>query len=1177
MRNIVVLGMHRSGTSMVAGALGRAGIYIGEPEDLLVDQDDNPQGFWERKDVVELDDEILRDCGGEWYSPPEVGAEQGDFSPAVANILSKLPADKSWLLKDPRMALAWNAWQAALQSPVLVYVYRDPREVAVSLTRRNRFPLQFGLALWEYYNRAVLDILARDNDFVAVDFAEVKARPTEQIDRLLDQLVGFGVSLDPQQATDSGYEPSLNRSARADSLIDSADKLMTSGQRKLEKALLALCAENALGSVPEPDPSLSVRLRDMASAVAPLADAYETRIALQEAQALCQDRTVERDHSLRQLKQLEGSYDALVKAHDDEVLQHKQLYDQHQQLNAEHKQQGDAYTELDRKHEELQTEHAMLGQAYREVEEKAQHLFDVLTTAYRNILSYETSGLASITRVVVKAYKHLTRRRGVRTSYEDALVDAKAHFSEFDLDLPVRTPGKIDHLKSVFAYIRENPAASLRSFSFARLKRGLGVLWRSSPEDFDNWVSSRFPNREVQNLEFDPDSLDPELDTRELSFPEFDQPRVSIIVPVYNDYRVTMNCLVALLENTTDVSYEVILGDDCSTDLTRSIAERVKNLVVSRTTENARFLLNCNQAAEQARGEFLLFLNNDTAVCPGWLQPLVEVMDQRPAVGIVGPKLLFANGRLQEAGGIIWRDASGWNFGRMDDPDKPDYNYVKPVDYISGASLMIRASLWERLGGFDPRFVPAYYEDSDIAFAVRNLGYEVVYQPASQVFHFEGISNGTDLSSGVKQHQVTNQGVFREKWSEELDRFQFPNAEHVSWARDRSRERRTVLVIDHYVPHYDKDAGSRSTFMYVQLMCEMGYRVMFMGANFFPHAPYTETLQQMGVEVLVGESIARHLNRWLQDNAPYIDAIYLHRPHVAEQFLPLIAKMEPRPPVIFFGHDLHYLRAEREFALTAQAEHEREAASWKKREFEVFGQVDKVYYPSQVEVDKIRTERADVNARAIPLYTMNDAALPAYDFSASHDLMFVGGFNHPPNVDAVSWLVADIMPLVWERYPELCLHIVGSNPTEAVKALAGERVQLHGYVSDEALSALYRTVRLAVVPLRYGAGVKGKVLEAVQQNVPLVVTPIGAEGIPEADNVMTIADTAQAFAEGIMRVQEGDAETLQKLPHYSDWLRAHFSKQRAAEILVEDFGPPLRSPVESVSPASATENAVSSS
>jgi GT2 family glycosyltransferase/glycosyltransferase involved in cell wall biosynthesis len=703
-----------------------------------------------------------------------------------------------------------------------------------------------------------------------------------------------------------------------------------------------------------------------------------------------------------------------------------------------------------------------------------------------------------------------------------------------------------------------NPAGSARSFSYARLKRATGVFFKSSPEDLKTWVDSRFPDDGIQPGDFDVSNLDATLDELSLVFPYADSPRVSIIVPVFNDYRVTINCLQSILEHTAETAYEVILADDHSTDLTASIQERVVNLKVVRGAQNLGFLRNCNHAAAAAHGEYLLFLNNDTAVDENWLEPLVALLDTRQDVGIVGPKLLFADGKLQEAGGIMWRDGSAWNYGRSDSPDKPEFNYVREVDYISGACLLIRGQLWREIGGFDERFVPAYYEDSDLAFAVRESGFKVMYQPLSRVFHYEGVSNGTDLNSGIKQHQVVNQSIFREKWAQILDREHLPNAEQVFKARDRSRGKRTVLFLDHYVPHYDKDAGSRSTLQYVELMVEMGYQVLFMGANFFPHQPYTRQLQQMGVQVLVGEHIARNLDRWLADNAQYIDNIYIHRPHVAEQFLGNLEKMSPRPTLIFFGHDLHYLRAQREYELTGDLSVQKSSQEWKKREFAVFDRVDTVYYPSQVEVDEVLSNRSDLNIRAIPLYALPDTALPSYEPEQRTGILFVGGFNHPPNVDAIKWFVDEVMPLVLLQAPDIQLHVVGSNPTESVQELQSEYVQVYGYLTDEELAAMYAQVRLSVVPLRFGAGVKGKVIEAIQHAVPLVTTPVGAEGIPEAEKVMHVAHSAKDFADYIIAIEQGDLASLDKLDHYADWLQTYFSKARAQEVVLKDFGEPIR-------------------
>jgi glycosyltransferase involved in cell wall biosynthesis len=236
----------------------------------------------------------------------------------------------------------------------------------------------------------------------------------------------------------------------------------------------------------------------------------------------------------------------------------------------------------------------------------------------------------------------------------------------------------------------------------------------------------------------------------------------------------------------------------------------------------------------------------------------------------------------------------------------------------------------------------------------------------------------------------------------------------------------------------------------------------------------------------------------------------------------------------------------------------RDSQKWRKREFAVFDRVDKVYYPSAVEVDEILKGRPDLDARAIPLYVLPETEALPYEIGSTQDILFVGGFNHPPNVDGICWFVEEVLPLVSAARPDIRLHVVGSNPTDAVEALQSERVTVYGYLSDEELDALYRRVRQVVVPLRFGAGVKGKVLEAVQKNRPVVTTSVGAEGIPVAASVMNIADTAADFAALVQRVDEGNADCLARMDGYAGWLQQYFGKAHAAAIIEEDFGSPLR-------------------
>ncbi len=229
---------------------------------------------------------------------------------------------------------------------------------------------------------------------------------------------------------------------------------------------------------------------------------------------------------------------------------------------------------------------------------------------------------------------------------------------------------------------------------------------------------------------------------------------------------------------------------------------------------------------------------------------------------------------------------------------------------------------------------------------------------------------------------------------------------------------------------------------------------------------------------------------------------------------------------------------------------------WKRRELAVFEGFDKVYYPSQIEVDVVAKFAPKVDVSAIPLYVLDEREQPTYRWEDRRDILFVAGFNHPPNVDGLRWFVDEVLPLVLEVCPDIRFNVVGANAPKVVMDAASKHVIIHGYLSDEELKLQYGQARVVAVPLRYGAGVKGKVLEALQHGVPLVTTPIGAEGLPDADIVFNVKEAAADFANEIIEIERGSEERLRKLDRYADYLSQYFSKTRASEILRRDFGEP---------------------
>lgn len=638
----------------------------------------------------------------------------------------------------------------------------------------------------------------------------------------------------------------------------------------------------------------------------------------------------------------------------------------------------------------------------------------------------------------------------------------------------------------------------------------------------------------------------------EIAVPYFSDITVSIIIPVYNQFEYTYNCIKSIVENTTDISYEIIIADDVSSDKTLDINDIVKNIIVIRNEKNLGFLLNCNNASKKARGKYLYFLNNDTNIQKNTIVKLIETFNNFGKVGLVGSKLVYPDGKLQEAGGIFWNDASAWNYGNRAEAEMPEYNYVKEVDYVSGASMMISKDIWKEIGGFDERYVPAYCEDSDLAFEVRRKGYKVMYQPKSVVVHFEGISNGTDTNTGIKAYQLENQKKLFDKWKDVLQKEHYLNGENVFKARDRSFNKKTILVIDHYVPHYDKDAGSRTIYQYLKLFVKMGLNVKFIGDNYFKHEPYTSDLQEMGIEVLYGSYYANNWKEWIKINSKYIDYVFLNRPHITKKYIDFIRE-HTKARIFYYGHDLHFLREKREYELTQNKELVNDYQKTMNDEFSIMRKSDIVYYPSFVEVEEIKKHDTLINVKAIQAYMYDDIVYSQYILKNRKDLLFVGGFGHKPNVDAILWFTKEVFPKILKNNPEIKLNIVGSNPTQDIKDLKSENINVVGYVSDEELEKYYLETRMVVVPLRYGAGIKGKVVEAMTKGVPIITTSVGVEGLENIENMFFICDNAHDFANSVIKCYYNEEILKSISDKFYDYIRRCFSSEHALNIIKNDF------------------------
>ena len=616
--------------------------------------------------------------------------------------------------------------------------------------------------------------------------------------------------------------------------------------------------------------------------------------------------------------------------------------------------------------------------------------------------------------------------------------------------------------------------------------------------------------------------------------------KASIIIPVCNNFEYTVQCLRSLLREVDFSDTEVIVVNNGSTDDTPRVLSYFKQFVRAiHNHQNVGFVDACNQGAAAAHGKYLVFLNSEMFVLSGWLKHLRDTIESNPAIGAVGSMLLYPDGQIQEAGGIVWRDASVALYGWGKDPEDRRYKFAREVDYCSASSLLIRKEIFQSLGGFDRRYAPAYYEDVDLCFGTRALGYKVVYQPMSRVIHSAGATAGRDLRSGYKRFEEINRAKFFEKWREVLQREQREKKEsRLAQAANRRCGPR-VIVFDDRVPLPDRDAGSARMFLILKALVQWTNPVFISLGK--PISDTDETiLEQEGVETA-------HINDYqrLLKERDFAVAI-LSRPDTANALLSSIRRIDSSIKIIFDTVDLAFHRLRREYKLSGDSDRAREARKYEKLEKRLVRESDQIWCATPEDAEVLSREVSGARIEIVP--TIHPLRGRGKSFDEREGLIFIGGFLHRPNPDAVRHFIDEIYPLVCAAIPDLKFYVVGGDVPAEIMAYESDNVRITGHISD--VDSIFERSRIFVAPLRYGAGMKGKVGHALSYGLPVVTTSIGAEGfgMRHRQEAM-IVDEPQAFAEAVIQVYQSRELWQQLSDNGYTHLQRHFTPEVVAQKL----------------------------
>lgn len=644
------------------------------------------------------------------------------------------------------------------------------------------------------------------------------------------------------------------------------------------------------------------------------------------------------------------------------------------------------------------------------------------------------------------------------------------------------------------------------------------------------------------------------------------RPDVSILLVLYNQAELTFGCLEAIAATVpgSGLEVEVLVIDNASTDRTGELLDRVEGLAgVIRSAWNRHFLHGVNDLAERAGGRHVLLLNNDAQLLPGALRAAVDVLDGDSTVGAVGGRVILPDGTLQEAGSIVWNDGTCVGYGRGRDPEDPDFMFRRDVDYCSGAFLMTPRAVFDRLGRFDPRYAPAYYEETDYCLRLWQAGLRVVFEPASAILHLEFGSAAN--SAEALSLQQRNHATFRARHAAWLRGQRPPAPENGIAASRRLRpQSRRVLMIEDRVP---KPALGRGYPRANRILRELV--VAGAEATLFPMFRHREEWAE--VRRVVGPTVqvmihggADDLRSFLESRVGEFDAVLVCRPHNMQSFLDAAGADRQRllagGKLIYDAEAVFARRAIMEAATAGKAVPEDDAGRLVAQEIALAYAADEVLSVSASELQTFQQH----GAKSVRLlgHALDEQPTPA-PFEARDGFVFFGAVadENSPNADALRWFALEVLPLLRERLgrSDLRLKVAGSVQAESVRVLDGDRLDLFGQVPD--LAPEVASARVMVVPTRFAAGIQHKVHQAAALGVPMVVTDLIREQMGwEAEQEVLSASDPAGFAEACARLHEDATLWMRIRDGALDRVRAECSPERfrrtVRELLAAVPAPP---------------------
>jgi GT2 family glycosyltransferase len=628
-----------------------------------------------------------------------------------------------------------------------------------------------------------------------------------------------------------------------------------------------------------------------------------------------------------------------------------------------------------------------------------------------------------------------------------------------------------------------------------------------------------------------------------------DSARVTILIPTYEHFEQALQCIKSLFAWNCRVNFKILVGDD-SRERSLAPLASITGVDYIKNDRTLGYLRNVQQLATKSSTDYLLILNQDTLVLPGLVDELVRHLDEHPKVGVVSPVVLDPDLNILEIGGEIVSSGAARHRYRGISGSDYQHLYTQSVDYVSGCAMLIRASLWSELGGFDDRFNPGYYEDADFCVRAHLRGHEVAVVSSAFVVHLEGTSHGRfpqDRRS-TKNFQQENAAKFREKHfsrqSEDNPHVELPSLNRARLVGE------LVLVFDS-IPDPQSDGGSADADNFVRHAISLGYKVTAMSLN-TPSAAQTYNWRSLGVRCLPEiTEIKSQLNT--SDSTTLVSFGLPAGQYVASLVLPVGVRWIHYSLDVFTRRLETLLQVQNRIEPTSQIRWNlglpREPEPLWKVESEVLSRADLVLYASEQDHEFVK-DRVDLkNGQTFQVlkgtHFVGDTEPPA-----SQNIGLVGSLMHQPNIDALEYCLHDIWPAIRDVAPQARLLVWGSGATASIITQCHNTpgVEFRGWFRD--WQQVASSIRFVISPLRYGAGAKNRTVSSILSGRPVVGSSISFDGLPRFTDLSPfIAASASDYATISKRLLESDAAWSEAITQERKLTETSFNSSYERELV----------------------------